>query len=115
VAHVRRQAENNCKFLIGKQPGEFENNYTLYHSDVMIGNNYVLVTMGNVKASYLGYHTFNAMQTTNSNFNNENENWLKVLVRKSTQISGVAEKQRYQFFKKIEDNLRKLREKIEKG
>jgi hypothetical protein len=114
VAHIRKQAENNAKFNIHKAPGEFENNYTLYHSDVMIGNNYLLVTMGNVKVSYLGYHTFNSMVTTNGGFNAENEAWLKVLIRKSIQISGVAEKQRYQFFRKIEDRLKALRTRIEK-
>lgn len=115
VEHIKKQAECNAKFTINKQPGEYENNFTLYHSEVMIGNNYLLVTLGNMKLSYLSYHTFNVMQTTNNNFNAENESWLKVLIRKSTQISGVAEKQRYQFFKKIEENLKKLRDIVEKG
>ena len=114
VNHIRKQAEQKCKFGMDKPTGEFENNYTLYHSDVMIGNNCILVTMGSVKAAYLSYHTFNAMLTTNNGFAQETEGWLNILIRKSIQISGVAEKQRYQFFRRIDEQLKRLRDKVEK-
>jgi len=89
-----------------------EDNYKLYNSDVTIGNNCILVNMGEVKATYLSHHTFNAMITTNNSFCNETDSWLKNLIKKSTLISGVSEKQRYQFFKKISQNIEKLRAKI---
>ena len=115
IAHIRKEAELNAKFNIGKQPGEFENNYKLYQSDVMIGNNCLLVTAGTNKLAYLSHHTFNVMSTSNPAFVNETDSWLKVLMQKSIQISGVAEKQRYLFFKNIDDNLKRLRDKIEKS
>jgi hypothetical protein len=115
IAHIRKQAEQSAKFSIDKPAGEFENNYTLYHSDVMIGNNCLLITTGQVKSAYLSYHTFNAMLTTNNAFVSETDGWLKILIKKSIQISGMAEKQRYQFFRKIDEQLKKLREKVEKG
>jgi hypothetical protein len=37
------------------------------------------------------------------------------LIRKSSLISGVAEKQRYRYFKIIDDHLKKLIAKIENG
>jgi hypothetical protein len=114
IGHIRKQAEQTSKFPIDKPSGEFENNYTLYHSDVMIGNNCLLVTTGQVKLAYLSYHTFNAMLTTNNGFINETDGWLKILIRKSIQISGMAEKQRYQFFRRIDETMKRLRDKIEK-
>ncbi len=109
---IKKQAEGNTKFDLHDQPVG-ENNYTLYHSDVMIGNNCILVQMGPIKVSYLSYHTFNAMTTTNSFFSEETDIWLKNLIRKSNLISGVAEKQRYRYFKRIDDMLDKLISKIE--
>ncbi len=113
-ARISKQAELNIKLDANNKPASLQKNYELYHSDVMIGNNCVMTTMGNLKGTYISYHTFNVMLTTNANFCNETELWLKNLVRKSNLISGVAEKQRYLYFKHINDMLKKLMEKIEK-
>jgi hypothetical protein len=112
-ARICKQAELNVKLDINNKPTSTENNYALYHSDVMIGNNCVLATMGNMKGAYISYHTFNVMLTTNANFCNETDLWLKNLIRKSNLISGVAEKQRYRYFRGIDEALKKLVSKIE--
>jgi len=109
---IKRQAELSSKFIDEEKWAQNENNYTLYSSEIMIGNNSILVTMGNIKATYLSHHTFNTMITTNNGFCAETESWLKNLIRKSVQISGVSEKQRYQFFRKIEDAMQRLKAKI---
>lgn len=110
---IKKQAQENVKFDKNDKPSSNSDNYTLYHSDVMIGNNCILIQMGDIKSAYLSYHTFNAMSTTNGFFTNETDEWLKNLIRKSNLISGVAEKQRYRYFKHIDDALNKLRARIE--
>lgn len=104
-------AEQSRKFLPGAEPGA-ENNYTLYNSELMIGNNCVLVNMDGMKVSYLSHHTFNAMITTNTAFCNDTDAWLKNLMKKSILISGVSEKQRYKFFKHIFEKFDLLKSKI---
>jgi hypothetical protein len=110
---ISKQAELNVKLDRNNKPVSSEPNYALYHSDVMIGNNCVMSSMGGMKGAYISYHTFNVMLTTNVNFCNETELWLKNLIRKSNLISGVAEKQRYKYFKRIDEALKKLVSKIE--
>ena len=112
-ARINKQAEANVKFDSNDKPASAEKNYELYHSDVMIGNNCVMSQMGPMKAAYISYHTFNVMPTTNPGFCNETDLWLKNLIRKSNLISGVAEKQRYRFFKRMDESLKKLVYKIE--
>lgn len=112
-ARISKQAELDVKLDSNNKPASTEPNYLLYHSDVMIGNNCVLSSMGGRKGAYISYHTFNVMLTTNANFCNETELWLKNLIRKSNLISGVAEKQRYRYFKRIDEVLKKLVNKIE--
>ncbi len=114
-ARIQKQAEINIKLDVDGKPATNTKNYELYHSDVMIGNNCVMTTMGPHKGAYISYHTFNVMLTTNTNFCNETDLWLKNLIKKSNLISGVAEKQRYRYFKHINDMLKKLIDKIEKG
>jgi hypothetical protein len=53
------------------------------------------------------------MSTTNADFVHENEHWLQNLVRKSTLISGVGEKQRNQFFRLLRDKIELVKNKID--
>ena len=110
---INKQAEMNVKLDKNGKPASSEPNYALYHSDVMIGNNCVLSVMGDQKGAYISYHTFNSMLTTNTNFCNETDLWLKNLIKKSNLISGAGEKSRYRFFKKANEALKKLTDKIE--
>jgi len=111
--NVKRMASENSKIAAGKRSTKYENNFSLYSSEVTIGNNCILTTVGeNYKAAYLSYHTFNTMLTTNASFCNETENWLKNIMKKSIMISGVGEKQRHQFFRKTDEELEKLTTKI---
>ena len=109
---IKKQAELNVKLDRNGNPVSSESNYSLYQSDVMIGNNCILVNLGGNKCTYISYHTFNVMLTTNAHYSNETDLWLKNLIRKSNLISGVAEKQRYQYFKRTEAVINKLKDKI---
>jgi hypothetical protein len=113
INRIKLQAEMSTKIgLNGEKIGK-ENSYQLYQSDVMIGNNCVLVDVAGNKSTYLSYHTFNTILTSHPNFCEETDFWLKNLIKKSNLISGVAEKNRYRYFKKIEDTLAKIVAKIE--
>jgi hypothetical protein len=87
-------------------------NFRFYKSEVMIGNNSILANIGTTKIAYVSNNTFNMMSTTNADFVNENEHWLKNLVKKSTLLSGIAEKQRNQFFRLMRDKIDRLRNRI---
>ncbi len=111
---ISKQAELGIKLDANNKPATNQKNFELYHSDIMIGTNCVTTEMGSHKSAYISYHSFNVMLTTNASFCNETDIWIKNLVRKSNLISGVAEKQRYRFFKHINDMIKKLMDKIEK-
>jgi hypothetical protein len=104
---LMKMCMNSSKLLSGKQ------NFTMYQSEVMVGNNSIIANIGETKISYVSYNTFNMMTTTNSLFVNEAEEWLKNLIKKSILISGVGEKQRNQYFKKLGLKLENTRNKIE--
>jgi len=112
VKHMEKQAEVQTKFLYEKEIPKHENNFSLYRSDVTIGNNCILVKIGNIQATYLSYHTLNFMNTTSTSFGNQTDQWLKNLIKKATLISGISEKHRYQFFKMKYLMIEKLKEKV---
>jgi hypothetical protein len=111
ISKIEKQAENSNK--------QIENNtnesssFTLYYSDIEIGNNCIYTKRADLKSVYLSVHTFNKLITSNNKFVKDTEEWLNNLISKSIPISGVAEKSRYQFFKKAYDKIDKLISSIE--
>jgi hypothetical protein len=115
VKHLSKQAELKTKFINESEIQKNQNNYSLYRSDVTIGNNCILVSMGNTKATYLSYHTLNFMTSNSASFCSQTDQWLKNLIKKATLISGTSEKYRYQFFKLKFEMIAKLKGKIKNG
>jgi hypothetical protein len=107
---VLKKAAKSSKLIEKGESGR--ENFKLYKSEVMIGNNSILANIGSTKIAYVSNNTFNMMSTTSADFVHENELWLNNLLRKSTLISGVGEKQRNQFFRVLRDKIDLLRQKI---
>lgn len=112
ITKVQKQTEINQKLDIsGASTGA---NFTFYQCDLMIGNNTVLASSENFKTTFIGYNSFNFMNTQNSFFNQQNQTWLDNLISKSILMSSVAEKLRNQFFKAQIKKIEMLVDKIEK-
>jgi hypothetical protein len=95
-----------------KEKSSQTENFQLYNSEVVLGTNCIYVNMGGLNYAYISFNTLNSLTTSNHEFCDETEHWVKNLIRKSTLISGVAEKQRYQFFNKMYKNLDATMERI---
>lgn len=87
--------------------------YKLYFSEIEIGNNSILVKLGNQKRSYLSYNTLNLLVTSHQGFCDEIEIWQQNFIGKATLISGASEKIRYQFFRRLLDDIAALKKRIE--
>jgi len=90
-------------------------NYTLYCSDVVLGTNCIYAIMGETKYSYISFNSINSLTTNNPEFCEETEHWIRNLEKKSTLISGVGEKQRYQFFSLMFKAIEEFTEKIRRA
>lgn len=112
IKSLERQVAKSVKF-VGDAPAAGDNvEFKLYFSDLMVGTNSILVTAGSSKVCYLSINTFNSMTTTNAGFNEETDRWIRNIIRKSTLISGVSEKQRMKFFKLLYDKIAQTRVRI---
>ena len=108
---IEKQAELSSKKTDGT--GREQNEFMMYHSDIEIGNNSILTRKGENEILYLSVHTFNKIITVNKEFIKETRNWTNNLIKKSNLISGISQKQRYQFFKAGKDKINQLYNKIE--
>jgi hypothetical protein len=113
INFVEKQAEFGRKLDSNLNPVLGEGSFVLYHSDIEIGNNTIFVNRDGYKVLYLTHNTMNKIVTVNQDFCNETEIWLKNLIKKSTILSGVAEKQRHRFFQSIRQELNSIKQMIE--
>jgi hypothetical protein len=111
IKTIQKQAELSGKILTDNTA--MSENFKLYVSDIEIGNNCILTRKADIKQVYLSFHTFNKLATGNTKFCDDTFKWLNNLIRKSTLISGVSEKQRYIFFKQVFDKINRLKSKLE--
>ncbi len=111
---IQNYADNSSKNSGMSNAGsEDVKNYELYFSDIEITNNSVLVKTDAGKAVYLGHFSFYTMTTINGIYCDKTEEWLLSLIKRSTLLSGIAEKQRYQFFRKMFALIEELKKRIQ--
>ncbi|MFH2095084.1 MAG: helix-turn-helix domain-containing protein [Bacteroidota bacterium] len=109
---VRIQAEKSTKHTNEKELALNNGNFLLFLSEVEIGNNNILAMVNELKTLYISHFTYNLISTNSKIFCGETEKWLDNLTRKSVQISGISEKQRYRFFSDVNKTIESLHKKI---
>ena len=114
-ALLQKEGETGCKYDSKQNLISGNNHYQLYWSEIEIGNNCILTDVDGEKTVYLAFNTFNKLTTRNKFFCEEIDKWLKNLMKKSNLISGISEKQRYRFFKKLNESLDGTVNKIQVG
>lgn len=107
IDKLREQAENGQKNSAGKKT-----DYKFYISEVALENNYLLINNDNRKSCYLKLFAANGMITYDPEFYEETEKWIHNILRKSVLISGSSQKERYLFFKTLEQKVKSLIDKI---
>jgi hypothetical protein len=112
--HVQNQAECSFQFMFGSNQEGVENSYKLFHNEVLVNGNTILVSMDGRKVSYNTYNVINQLITTSPVFCEQIEKSLRNLMQKSTMISGTSSKERHRFFNSLHEKVKLLRSRIER-
>jgi hypothetical protein len=105
INHLEKQAALGYKFSYGDPDQKPLAEFNMYFNEVIIGDNNLLIVLDGVKTSLVSHNIFNYMETRDAAFNEYTYTHVRNLIRRSTLISSVSEKERNRFF-------RVLREKI---
>jgi hypothetical protein len=112
VDHQQKQAALGFKFPFGKHPVGEEGNFQLYHNDLILADNTILVKTGNGNATYLTSNAINLMVSYDREFFEYNYAWGRNLLSKSVPISGTAEKERNRFFRILHEKIDAVKMKL---
>jgi hypothetical protein len=106
IDHIEKQAEYGLKFSVDGKPLANSATYNLFNNELILGDNTVMGVLNDRKITFLNHSVINFVGTMDDRFNMHMFDNFQNLIRKSTQLSSVGEKERTRFFNRIRDKLR---------
>lgn len=105
VDHLEKMAEAGKKFMINQTPTPDSPEYKFFVNEFVLGDNTFFVELDTNRITYLNYGVIYFLGTADQKFNDGMFRNLENLIKKSTQISTVGEKERKQFFNKLRKKI----------
>lgn len=105
VDHMEAQAELGCKFYLAGERQVMGAALKIYINEFVLGDNTYLVCMNDSKMVLLNHSVLNTIRTQDPQFTRYTEEHFQNIIRKSTQISGVGEKERSKFFHVLRETV----------
>ena len=112
IAHVEKQAERGYKFSYGDPEMKPLGEYKVYFNEVILGDNSMLAVLNGVKLAVITHTNINYMLTRDLQFTENLYDYIQSLMRRSTLISKVSEKERSKFFKILRGKIVKRKEAV---
>jgi hypothetical protein len=114
VDHIEDQAEAGYKFNRNAK-GATGAPVNIYVNDFIIGDNTVMAVINKKPLVYLNHSFINYSATKDPAFTNYMMEYFQKLIRKSTLVSSVSEKQRSTFFNPIREKIERRKKAVHNG
>jgi hypothetical protein len=106
IDHIEKEAANGKKFKPGADPSEGVADFKLHSNEVLLGHNTMMCDSPEQRFVYINHNVINFMITFDKKFTDYTYNSMQNILRKSSLISGVNEKERNRFFSIMRDKIR---------
>ncbi len=110
--HLEEQAALGYKFAHGDPEKKPISDYKMYFNEVLLGDNNLFMILDGQKLSYMTHTTINFMMTRDIPFNENMYKHIQNLMKRSTLISSVSEKERSRFFRITRDKISHRKESL---
>lgn len=110
--HIELQAEAGKKFLYGQQPLPGSATFDIYINECLIGDNTIYVQGGDRQVTFLNHNGLNFIGTQDRHFCDYTFKNLQNIMKKSTHISVVGEKERSMFFNTLREKIYERKKNI---
>jgi hypothetical protein len=112
IDHIERQAERGYKFAYGDPEMKPLAEYKVYFNEVLLGDNSMMAVLNGAKTAIIVHSLNNYMLTRNLNFTENLYQHIQSLMRRSTLISTVSEKERSKFFRILRDRIARRKDAL---
>ena len=112
IDHVEKQAERGYKFNRNDADMKSMGTYRVYFNEVILGDNSFIVLLEGTKMALISHTVINYMQTRDMNFCENMYDYVQSLMKRSTLISKVSEKERSKFFRILKERIARRKETL---
>jgi ribosome-associated translation inhibitor RaiA len=105
IDHIEKQAEAGCKFAANSKPTAASTPYKFYVNEFMLGDNCSLAILNNTKVVYINHSFLNVIMTKDPVFTEYTYQHAQNIIRRSTLMSYVGEKERRRFFNRMHEKI----------
>jgi len=110
--HLETQAEMGYKFDSNDPARKRLADFYMYFNEVVIGDNSILAILDGSKICFLTHSAINFMVTRNLSFCDNLHTYYQNLMRQSTLISSIGERERSKFFKVLRNRIAARKENL---
>lgn len=111
VDHIEAQAEAGYKFNWNEKD-KMGASVKIYLNEFIIGDNTVVAVLNKQPITFFNHSFLNICSTKDPAFNNYMFQYFQMLLRKSTLVSSVSEKQRSNFFTPIKEKIERRKKAL---
>jgi hypothetical protein len=105
IDHFELQAEAGVKFKVGGSPSSSNVPYKMFVNELILGDNTTFFEAGDLKITFLNHSVLHFVYTRDERFNRMIFENFDNLMKKSTMISSVSEKERATFFNALRHQI----------
>lgn len=105
IDHLERQATEGCKFGVNDVSATPLGAYQMYFNEIVILENSLLALLNGTKTAFLIHNVINVLITRDVAFCDNMYSYIQNLIKKSTLISTVSERERTRFFKYLRQKI----------
>jgi transcriptional regulator with XRE-family HTH domain len=112
IDHIEKQAERGYKFNYGDPEMKPVSQYKVYFNEVILGDNSLVLVLNGVKVAIVAHTNINYMMTRDMSFSENVYDYIQSLMRRSTLISQVSEKERSKFFRILRERIARRKDAL---
>jgi len=113
IDHLEKQAELGFSFDSTDPTMKPTGTFKMYFNEVVTLDNSIMAVLDGAKIAYVTHSVFNFMMTRDPQFCDHTYDTVQRLMRKSTLISSVSEKERLRFFNRLRDKIQSRKHSIQ--
>ena len=111
IKHLLIETETESKSIIGKRDLTKKQNFRLFYNEVLAADNSIYAEMGEQQVAFMPHIILNFIITSDKDYCDYIKEVFELVMRKSSLVSGVNERDRSLFFNYIFDRIKSLEPK----
>lgn len=112
LGHLEEQAKLGYKFNYGDPQKTKLGSYKMYFNETVIQDNSMIALLDQSKIAFMPHTAINYMMTRDMAYCENYYQYVQNLIKRSTLISEVSEKERSRFFRRMRDRIERRKENL---